>query len=134
MIPRTKPAHQRVNIHVSCKGMRVAIDMYVWLHEFALRHARAVVLANDPSGVLDDVLRRAAYLVRCGITPVFVFDGAPAAAKGGTVEARAKRRAASYARFEALDIEDVAATESALRGAISIKWEMVTAVIDALRL
>ena len=134
LIPRTAPAHKRVNVYVSCKEMKVAIDTSVWLHEFALRHARAVVLEKDPSGVIDDVTRRAAHMVRRGITPVFVFDGAAAEAKGGTVEARVKRRAAAYARFEAHDLEDVSATDSSLRAAIDITWDMVSAVIDALRL
>jgi hypothetical protein len=133
LIPRTAPAHKRVNVWVSGKGKKVGIDKSVWLHEFALRHAHALVVEKDHSGVLLEVTTRAAYMVRRGITPVFVFDGEPAVAKGGMHEARAKRRAEAYDRFEARDFEDVSATASNLRAASTITGELVSAVIDAQR-
>ena len=112
--------------------MRVGIDASVWLHELARHHAFAVVKCKDCTAVVAAVVERAAHLVKRGITPVFVFDGARAVAKDATDTARAKRRAEAYSCLEA-DLEDAAPCASDLKAAISIMWEMVTLVIDALR-
>ena len=131
-MPNTKPAHRRVNITINCRGMRIGVDSSVWLHELALRHAAAVVVHKDFTGLVKSFTARANHLVYRGITPVFVFDGAPAAAKGGTDAARAVRCAKAYAAYEQ-SIQDADPTPAHLRAAIRITWDIVTLVIDALR-
>ncbi|RNF27597.1 putative exonuclease [Trypanosoma conorhini] len=101
------------------RGQRVAVDMYVWLHRGILgsvqlgtsADAEAFVesVAAAPEGAdagasvrltnkfLQFVMGRVELMLRCGIHPVLVFDGASIPVKQGTEEERQLLRAARLA-------------------------------------
>ncbi|KEG07731.1 putative exonuclease [Trypanosoma grayi] len=101
------------------RGQRVAVDMYVWLHRGILgsiqlsgeeeaqafmESAEASLGAGGAEGLvrlnakfLQFVVNRVELLLRCGIHPVLVFDGAPIPMKSGTEEERQMTRAARLA-------------------------------------
>jgi len=110
----------------------VGIDAFVWLHALATRHAASVVLVGDFTSVVADFIHRAEWLLRCGMTPTFVFDGARLPAKDRTAESRAIRRATEFAKAQA-GSSDAEPCEAHYRAAIKIEWGMVQMVIAALR-
>jgi exonuclease-1 len=129
-----RPAIRKVNIAVSCRGLRVGVDAGVWLHVFCQCCADEVVLHKKYGGVVERFLARAAYLQSIGIILVFVFDGAPCPAKFGTDAQRAGRRALAYAKVEQANGALTQPSSTDLRAAISVNWEMKSEVIDALRI
>jgi exonuclease-1 len=131
LFPQLKGAQRRVCLLECLRGTCVGVDAYVWLHIFAIRHAAAVVLNNDFRGVAAEFLQRAKWLLRCGTTPTFVFDGARLPAKDSTAAARSARRAKAFAEAEVG--EDAEPCPADLRAAIKIEHGMVRLVIAALR-
>ncbi|EAN86969.1 hypothetical protein C3747_21g159 [Trypanosoma cruzi] len=106
------------------RGQRVAVDMYVWLHRSILGSVQlgtradaeafiecaemtseavdagsSVLLSNK---FLQFVMGRVDLMLRCGVHPVLVFDGAPIPMKQGTEAERQMLRAARLA--EALQV------------------------------
>ena len=132
--PRMKP----VNIFVDCRGQTVGIDGHVWLHKYAVLLARSRSAGNN-APIVEAFVKRARYLIQECITPVFVFDGARLPAKQLTDQARAERRAKALLHLlhhNALDEEDVPldlTAAPAIRAALSIDWDLVSATIDGLR-
>jgi len=86
---------QRRNIEEDLRGKKVGVDGHFWLHEMARKHASAWK-RGDWAPIVKEVIGRAAHLLSRGITPVFVFDGAPAPAEKGTDAERQKRRGEAY--------------------------------------
>ena len=130
-----KPHMKHVNIFVDCRGQTVGVDGHVWLHQFAFNEARSRS-AGDNTPIVKAFVQRARYLIQNSITPVFVFDGARLPAKQLTDKARAERRAKDLLEPEMLDGEDVlldSTANAAIRAAVSINWDLVSATIDGLR-
>jgi 5'-3' exonuclease len=89
---------QRRNIFVDCRGQTVGIDGNVWFYELGRRHLGDWRHARwEP--IVAAFIERAAFLLASGITPVFVFDGAPVPAKKEEHERRAARRAQATEKF-----------------------------------
>ena len=136
-IPYTKLAHQRVSIAVRCRGMRVGVDAFVWLHQFAASwaHAVAAVGVKDCTGLTAGLMKRALEMLRMGMKPVFVFDGGRTPQKDATNEDRQARRAIRCDAYEngVEGAEGSAASTRNLRASVSITDEMVSAVVEALR-
>ena len=131
LFPQLAAARRRGNLLECIRGMCVGVDAYVWLHIFACRHAAAVVKGNDFSALIGDFLQRAEWLLRCGATPTFVFDGARLPAKDLTATARAERRAKAFAAAEAGS--ECEPCNPDYRAAVKIDFGMVQQVIAALR-
>ena len=118
---------QRRNIFVDCRGQTVGIDGNVWFYELGRRHLGDWRHARwEP--IVAAFIERAAFLLASGITPVFVFDGAPVPAKKEEHERRAARRAQATEKFLKEVVGD--GNESA---AVHVTWDLVSACIDALR-
>ncbi len=101
LAPTMRPVH--VSAHA---GRRAAVDAYAWLHRgahacalaLALAAAPAVAAAAGAAGAASPApaeavyvafcMRRVAMLVRAGITPLLVFDGAYLPSKAATEDAR----------------------------------------------
>jgi exonuclease-1 len=137
LFPAIKPARQQRNIFErggGCRGKWIGVDSNVWLHMMAHNHAADLVVRKDSTGLVKDFLRRAFKLAENGITPVFVFDGAAAPAKGGTHDARASLREEAVEHFNSTRYGDDEAKDARLlRLAIHITWDVVVQVIVALR-
>jgi exonuclease-1 len=84
------------NFYTDFKGDTVGVDSFCWLHQIALRHREKLVAKGEDYShkeVVNDFIELAERLIKEGLTPTFVFDGAPTPAKGGTDEKRQERRA-----------------------------------------
>ena len=131
LFPQLKGAWRSVNLQESARGESVGIDAFVWLHALATRHAASVVLVGDFTSVVADFIHRSEWLLRCGMTPTFVFDGARLPAKDRTAESRAIRSATEFAKAQAGS--DAEPCEAHYRAAIKIELGMLQMVIAALR-
>ena len=89
LLPQLKGAWRSVNLQESARGESVGIDSSVWLHALATRHAASIVLVGDFTSAVADFIHRSEWLLRCGMTPTFVFHGARLPAKDRTAESRA---------------------------------------------
>jgi hypothetical protein len=56
--------------------MRVGVDAFVWLHQFAASwaHAVAAVGVKDYTGLTAGFMKRALEMLRMGTKPVFVHN------------------------------------------------------------
>jgi hypothetical protein len=74
--------------------MRVGVDAFVWLHQFAASwaHAVAAVGVKDYTGLTAGFMKRALEMLRMGMKPVFVFDGGRAPQKDATNEVQPNKR------------------------------------------
>ncbi|KAL1523901.1 hypothetical protein AB1Y20_018820 [Prymnesium parvum] len=83
-----------VPVHVSTfAGQRCAIDGYAWLHRGAKACALEMVKGMRCDAFVQYCMRLVELLVRNGLTPLVVFDGARLPAKAATEEARHASRA-----------------------------------------
>ncbi|RNF10292.1 putative exonuclease [Trypanosoma rangeli] len=144
------------------RGQRVAVDMYVWLHRGILGSvqlgtsadaeafiesveatpdaADAVASVRLTNKFLQFVMGRVELMLRCGIHPVLVFDGAPIPMKRGTEEERQQLRAARLAEAVQL-IKDGSASNPCARQeaaqllekGVDITTELAHAVIQVLQ-
>jgi hypothetical protein len=92
-----EPLLQEAKLSRRYEGKVVQVDASIWLHEALVRHAGAVVLERDTSGVIRDVVNRCVWLTSEGARLIVVLDGAAAAAKGEEAKARALKRARAMA-------------------------------------
>jgi hypothetical protein len=93
------------------RGSAVGIDLAGWLHKFAAKEYRSVVLTKDHTLVVKAVLETAHSYVNAGIKPVFVIDGRHLPGKGGTdagrLEKRLKAQALVEAALDGVEMDDV---------------------------
>lgn len=93
------------------RGSAVGIDLAGWLHKFAAKEYRSVVLTKDHTLVVKAVLGTAHSYVNAGIKPVFVIDGRHLPGKGGTdagrLEKRLKAQALVEAALDGVEMDDV---------------------------
>ena len=87
--------------HISqFRGRRCAIDGYAWLHKGVKCCALEMYRRQPCTGFVDYCMRLIDLLLRNGVTPLMVFDGARLPAKAGTEAARrsSRNQAASAAK------------------------------------
>eukprot|EP01049_Picozoa_sp_SAG25_P014551 SAG25_NODE_2613_length_1490_cov_1.311287_2_plen_114_part_00 len=83
-----------VKLGKQCRGQRVGVDLFGWLHQEAVTHFDSLVAraAPDYSPVVQAVVDRARVYLAHGIHLLFVLDGRRLPGKGGTDEQRAEKR------------------------------------------
>ncbi|KAI9205019.1 PIN domain-like protein [Polychytrium aggregatum] len=83
----------RREIHLSeLRGLRIAVDGYVWLHRAAFGCALELMQSHETSKYVDFFMRQVYILKEHEIEPVIVFDGAPLPMKRSTEIERRQRR------------------------------------------
>ena len=136
MLGLLKPLLRSANIIESCNGLRVGIDAWVWLHEYAAAYAEEYMADDDVQPIVRGFIGRCRWLARNGVVPLLVFDGAHAPAKGGTKDSRDRKKADAFSRYEVGVEEGAPAAEliKNLRAAVSVTFDKTAKpVIEALR-
>ena len=132
-----KPLCIACDFFTDAAGHRIAIDASAWLHAFAKAPARGGEAALDLlearptyARILRGFEDRLVCLLKAGIQPVFVFDGARPGAKASTDVLRAKERvlARERARQYLRGGDRVNAAKEAIKAA-SIPDELIYLVI-----
>ena len=119
----------RENIYYLCRGKRLGIDAFVWLHMLAYSNAQSIVVDKNLEPLAQAFLQQCLMVQGHGVELLFVFDGAPTPAKRVTDQGRQARRAKAISQLH-LDQEPDPKT---LRAAVSLGWAAVEAVITLLR-
>ena len=139
VIPLVNRLKRRVNLGHLAKakagGITVAVDAYVWMHEFTAKHARRILLDDDKLIVAQEILLRSKRWSAFGVTCYLVFDGKKQKAKGVTNDERTKKRLVAAAEVERLlSIDDEADIDSGLlQLAAHVNYDMKCSVIKYLR-
>jgi hypothetical protein len=132
-----KPLCIACDFFTDAAGHRIAIDASAWLHAFAKAPARGGEAALDLlqarptyARILRGFEDRLVCLLKAGIQPVFVFDGARPGAKASTDVSRSKERvlARERARQYLRGGDRVNAAKEAIKAA-SIPDELIYLVI-----
>ncbi|CAD8105296.1 unnamed protein product [Paramecium sonneborni] len=74
----------------SLRGLRVAIDVSIWM--IKLLHGMSNAGVNYENVHLIGILKRIMFILENGIKPIFVFDGQPPELKRQTLIKRAQQR------------------------------------------
>tara|TARA_B110001452_G_scaffold248957_1_gene236117 strand:+ start:1395 stop:2594 length:1200 start_codon:yes stop_codon:yes gene_type:complete len=132
LLPFVESATQEC--HVSQFGS-VAVDASCWLHRGARAGVPDMLHGRDPTKrSLGFSLRMIDMLLKSGVRPIVVFDGAPLPMKARTDAARRVERQRHREAAQALMLDGKAAlAEKELAGAIEVTARMRELLIDALR-
>lgn len=159
--PEVRPICRQSHLS-NFRGQRVAVDMYVWLHRGIIgsvqlsssADAEAFVESVESSSegfgaegsvrlstkFLQFVVNRVELMLRFGVHPVFVFDGAPIPMKRDTEKERESRRASRLAEalqiLKSRSVSNPRARREAgelLEKGIDITTELAHAVIQVLQ-
>lgn len=102
-----KPLARSSNFYEECSGKRVAIDGHVLLHKLLYSFSADLLRPEEEGGpnyegVSRTLVFQGRRMLGRNVTPVFVFDGAPMAAKSPTNDYRTLKRAKAQLEFEAM--------------------------------
>jgi exonuclease-1 len=84
-------ATKRSNSIRYCRGKRVGVDGFVWLHEAVVKYAREVVICKDHSSVLRWIVFRCQQWLMGNIMHIIVFDGKLSPNKADTKQKRVQK-------------------------------------------
>jgi len=114
----------------------VAVDGFVWLHEFVAQGAREVLIHKNIAPVVDAFAWRCKRWIQQGINLIIVFDGLKPPIKGGTTASRYQRRMKNLAMIEGLlegDEDGIEIDDALLKTAAAVTPEVVHETILGLR-
>ena len=112
------------------KGKTIAIDAFLWLHQFlsSIRQPDGTPLQDSKGRVtsyLSGLFYRTSKLIEAGISPVYVFDGEKPKFKYVTKGRREKREQAMEKWKEAVSKGDMIAARKYAQASLTLTDEMI---------
>jgi len=112
------------------KGKRIAVDAFLWIHQFLsiIRQADGTPLQDSEGRVtshLSGIFYRSAKLLEHGVKPIWVFDGKKPDFKYVTAERRAKKEEAKEKWEEAKKKGDLKEAKKYAQATVSLNTEML---------
>ena len=90
----------RLRVREFATDKKIAVDGYVWAHEFTAQSARAVLIDRAIAPVIEAFVWRCKRWLQQGIDILVVFDGLKPPIKGTTTTLRLERRMRNLAVVE----------------------------------
>jgi exonuclease-1 len=130
LLQRLGPLVEQQDIFRVAAGKRLGVDGHVWLHQLAYRYAESIVVHGDYRPLACAFLKQAKSIKTRGIDLYFVFDGDVTPAKAHTDLERQEIRMKA---LEKILREGENPSQQSVRGAVTVGWVAVSAVIAKLR-
>lgn len=134
LLPLLKSVSEKVHLD-SFKGQSVAVDAYSWLHKSV--YTCAIDLYQNPETTnshIEYCVARVKQLLRHGIKPIIVFDGAQLPNKAGKEQERAEsRRIAAEKAENLLKSGKITEASSAIAKCIDVTPQMAYKFIVELK-
>lgn len=117
------------NAYQYCRGKRVGIDAFVWLHQLSYACAEDLVVNNSSESLCGLFRRRLLHCLTAGWSLMFVFEGRPLPGKCEVNSSRSAQRQEASRSVEAAIKSGCKPDDQLLRKAVHITQDIVRDVI-----